>query len=278
MNNVIVRTLSGIIYIAAIVLAVLNPQPWFYVLTLVLTILGMTEFSRMSFNLDQAKRPLWGRVAAILGALCIWGTGPALAQDATMSILLALGAVMMFMFILCAAVLTPGAGIKGTALTVLSVLYIAVPLGMLNYILSFDNAASLRWVLFMFVLIWINDTGAFCVGSLWGKRRLCERLSPKKSWEGFFGGLGFCLLAGAGYAMWLDPRCPMIAVLVYSALVSVASTIGDLFESMLKRQAGVKDSGNIIPGHGGILDRIDSLLFVAPLTMVFLILMDLVVK
>ncbi len=127
-------------------------------------------------------------------------------------------------------------------------------------------------MLLIFIMIWLNDTGAFLVGSAIGRHRLFERLSPKKSWEGFFGGLLFCLIAGylapilsaddfAGYPM----RYVGLGV-----LVCVFSTWGDLFESMIKRAAGVKDSGNILPGHGGMLDRIDSILFVVPASLVYL--------
>jgi phosphatidate cytidylyltransferase len=130
---------------------------------------------------------------------------------------------------------------------------------------SHDNAAYILW---MFALIWINDTGAYCVGSTLGKHRLCERLSPKKSWEGFWGGMLFCIIASLIYAY--ISKTPMLANLILAVIVSAFATLGDLFESMLKRSAGVKDAGNIIPGHGGVLDRIDSLLFVAPAVAIFM--------
>jgi phosphatidate cytidylyltransferase len=128
-----------------------------------------------------------------------------------------------------------------------------------------DRAAAA--ILWMFALIWINDTGAYCVGSTMGKHRLCERLSPKKSWEGFFGGMAFCIIASGIYA--LIAHGDMLTSIAFGLLVCVFATWGDLFESMLKRSAGVKDAGNIIPGHGGVLDRIDSLLFVAPAAAIF---------
>ena len=132
-------------------------------------------------------------------------------------------------------------------------------------------------VLMMFVMIWLNDTGAYCVGSLFGRHRLCERLSPKKSWEGFWGGMAFCIIAGAvccfinnGWSM-ASEGCAISLVkwVGLGMLVSLMSTWGDLFESLIKRSLGVKDSGHLIPGHGGILDRIDSLLLVAPATFVY---------
>jgi phosphatidate cytidylyltransferase len=120
-------------------------------------------------------------------------------------------------------------------------------------------------------MIWLNDTGAYCVGSLLGKHRLCERLSPKKSWEGFFGGLVFCIAAGivASYILSDSIYSFMIITISLGVVVCVFATVGDLFESLIKRTLHVKDSGNLIPGHGGILDRIDSLLFVAPAVFFF---------
>ncbi len=129
-------------------------------------------------------------------------------------------------------------------------------------------------VILMFVMIWLNDTGAYLVGCRWGRTKLFERISPKKTWEGAAGGALFAMAAGVA-----APLLPgdlfhfgSVAGLLLGLAVCVAGTIGDLVESMIKRQEGVKDSGNLIPGHGGILDRIDSLLFAAPVTLIFIML------
>ncbi len=131
----------------------------------------------------------------------------------------------------------------------------------------------------MFILIWLSDTGAFCVGSLIGKHRLFERISPKKSWEGFFGGLIFCLIAGLvmfygfhSYFLIMN----LWQMLGFCAMVCVMGTWGDLVESLIKRSLGVKDSGHLLPGHGGILDRIDSLLVVVPGVTVYIFLICLI--
>jgi len=158
---------------------------------------------------------------------------------------------------------------KDMALSAMSIGYVSMPLAVaccMNYFIGYEC------VLLVFIMIWLNDTGAFIVGSTLGRHRLFERLSPKKSWEGFWGGFIFCLLTGY-LANMLLPGYYGGKAWIYIALgavVSIFSTFGDLFESMLKRAAGVKDSGNILPGHGGILDRIDSLLFVFPATAIFL--------
>ncbi|MDE6249133.1 MAG: phosphatidate cytidylyltransferase [Paramuribaculum sp.] len=148
-------------------------------------------------------------------------------------------------------------------------MYIAVPLTLLSMLYSLYGSPL---VLAMFIMIWLNDTGAFCVGSLIGRRRLFERISPKKSWEGFWGGMLFCVASAflikycfgdysTGMGIW--QLCGM------GVVVSVFSTWGDLVESLIKRTIGVKDSGTLLPGHGGILDRIDSLLITAPAVFIY---------
>lgn len=149
-------------------------------------------------------------------------------------------------------------------------MYIAVPLTLLSMLFSLYGAPL---VLAMFIMIWLNDTGAFCVGSLIGRHRLFERISPKKSWEGFWGGMLFCVASAflikycfgdysTGMGIW--------QLLGMGVIVSVFSTWGDLVESLIKRTIGVKDSGTLLPGHGGILDRIDSLLVTAPAVFIYL--------
>lgn len=116
----------------------------------------------------------------------------------------------------------------------------------------------------------MNDTGAFLVGCTIGKHRLFERISPKKSWEGFWGGMVFSILSGMVYYYFIEQSYNIIFYVMMGVIASIFATFGDLVESMFKRSIGIKDSSNLIPGHGGILDRIDSLLFVLPATALFL--------
>lgn len=150
--------------------------------------------------------------------------------------------------------------------------YIALPLGMLNSIVEFTSP---RTLLGIFCFIWINDTGAFLSGITLGKHKLFKRVSPKKSWEGFIGGIFFCVAAAyASHEITVLNnffQCPPLGLWVgLSIVVSLAATFGDFIESLLKRTLNVKDSGKLMPGHGGILDRIDSLLLVAPAALVYL--------
>ena len=166
--------------------------------------------------------------------------------------------------------------IKSLSLSLTGQIYVALPLGLLSYIaypplepqylLMPYNALM---VIAFFTFIWLNDTGAYVVGSLLGKHRLFERISPKKSWEGFIGGVIFTLAAG-----WVwSTQCSFLSLSQWiglSAVVAIFSTWGDLCESLLKRTLKVKDSGQILPGHGGLLDRLDSVLLATPAAVIYL--------
>lgn len=157
-------------------------------------------------------------------------------------------------------------------------LYIGLPFALLN-VLAFQRDAVTDTVSFnpilplsVFVFLWLSDSGAYCVGSLMGKHRLFERISPKKSWEGSIGG---ALIALAG-ALVLGHFFPLLSTLEWIGLaltVVVFGTWGDLTESLLKRQLQIKDSGNILPGHGGMLDRFDSALIAIPAAVAYLYLL-----
>jgi len=121
----------------------------------------------------------------------------------------------------------------------------------------------------VFVTIWVNDTGAYVFGVTLGKHRMFERVSPKKSWEGFIGGGLTALLSGYVFSL-IVPEISLIQWLIFSEIVVIFGTFGDLLESLMKRTIHVKDSGDVIPGHGGLLDRFDSMLLVAPAIFIYL--------
>ena len=165
--------------------------------------------------------------------------------------------------------------INDWAYTMLSQMYIALPFATIN-MLAFKSSADDGTVYFdrilplcIFVFLWLNDTGAYCFGSLFGKHRLFERVSPKKSWEGSIGGALVSLLAACAVAHF-DSTLSFPQWLGFALVVVVFGTWGDLVESLLKRQLGIKDSGNILPGHGGMLDRFDSSLLAIPAVTVYL--------
>jgi len=154
---------------------------------------------------------------------------------------------------------------------------IALPFAMMNTIIG----TSKYLLLALFVLIWVNDSGAYIIGSLMGKRKggnhkMFPRVSPNKSWEGLIGGVVFALLGGwvlyrVGWFDVLHGRHALWFAMVFALLISAFGTLGDLMESLLKRTIGVKDSGKLMPGHGGALDRFDSLMLATPVIYLLLI-------
>lgn len=120
------------------------------------------------------------------------------------------------------------------------------------------------WLLYVMILVWGADSGAYMFGKLFGKHKLAPKVSPGKTWQGFIGGLVTAAVISWGYGMWANLNVAPVILLICSVVAALASVLGDLTESMFKREAGIKDSGHLIPGHGGILDRIDSLTAAVP--------------
>ncbi len=157
----------------------------------------------------------------------------------------------------------------------LSVVYIALPFTLIALIPFINNEFKYvnTTILGVFVLVWINDSFAYLVGKNFGKHKLLERISPNKTIEGFLGGMLFTFIGGYIIAMYFT-KLSTVSWLVFAAIVSVFGVLGDLIESMFKRHAKVKDSSNFIPGHGGFLDRLDSVIFVAPFIFIYLMLVS----
>ena len=153
--------------------------------------------------------------------------------------------------------------------------YIILPFIFITKISFGINDYNPKIIIGLFILIWTNDTFAYIVGKSIGKTKLFEKISPKKTVEGFFGGIIFAVLAGyliSKYYIKANPEFSDRSILIWTSIaviVGIAGTIGDLIESKFKRIAGVKDSGTIMPGHGGVLDRLDSVIFVAPIIFLF---------
>ncbi|MFZ1703327.1 MAG: phosphatidate cytidylyltransferase [Saprospiraceae bacterium] len=147
--------------------------------------------------------------------------------------------------------------------------YIMVPILLTCYVLFYEMITSIN-LLFILLLIWMADSGAYFIGSLWGKHKLFEKISPKKTWEGFVGG-GFLTVGLAFLLNYLTENISLSQWLLLALVVWIFGTIGDLFESSIKRNFQVKDSGTFLPGHGGFLDRFDSFIFVLPFALYILI-------
>lgn len=275
MKNIVVRSISGFLYVALIVCALLSGPDWFMWLGVVFCVLAMYEYQSLIFAKDAKWRfvPAIIRIVDVVAAviLCIATFRPDEFLFSAVFILL----IYVIIRILLALYDKTTDAFASVGKSLLSVIYIGLPMSVALLMERMSEERCL--VLIMFVMIWLNDTGAYCVGRKYGMCSLCERLSPNKTYEGFVGGLFFCVIFGLFWSLFDVARPVGAAVelfdigqwLTFSVIVSVFAAFGDLFESLMKRSVGVKDSGKLIPGHGGILDRIDSLLLVAPAVFIY---------
>ena len=276
MKNLIKRILSGAIYIALIVTALLllDNSPVMYLLVFALLIvLGIGETITMAK--DDATQSWLVNVIDMLGGVGMFVAFYLHYEGETLqSRALWLLPVATYLLLRCIVQLYRPRqnALHSLERSFFALGYVALPVSMLNGIMSITAP---RLLLGVFMFIWLYDTGAYCVGMLLGRHRLFERISPKKSWEGVIGGIAFAIAGAYATYYWFDEffQVPDLTIwLGLSVVVAVFSTFGDLVESLIKRTVGVKDSGNIMPGHGGILDRIDSLLLVAPAVLIYLML------
>lgn len=287
MKNLITRTLAGTVYVAVILAAILIDSNGIYMLGLLFAVLAGIELQNLCCGKAQNVTEFLNKCMTVLGtAGCFaitvspfillngWGVSKSsytiiiTSALAAISIIGILAIAMRFLLTLYDK--RPGA-LQRFAYSAMGWIYIAVPLGCMA-VLGDTPGLGRQVPLMLFVMIWLNDTGAYCTGSLLGRHKMFPRVSPKKSWEGFAGGLLFCVAAAVGAWCFGIQGWNLWQWLVAGVVACAASTYGDLFESLLKRNAGIKDSGNLIPGHGGILDRIDSLLMVAPAFMLLVLL------
>lgn len=266
MKELLTRTLSGAVLVAVIVFCVLF-SPWtMAALALLVVVVGTYEMGRL-LCISSVRHVVLGELMVVGAffpfALCVLLDVPVMFAGV---LLLAIVPFVMAPFLW--ALFSRTYDFKTIAAFAYgSMAYLSMPCAVMMWIHWLYDP---KMVLLVFVLLWTNDTFAYLTGRLLGKHKLFERISPGKTIEGSIGGLVFTLagvIVFSHYADWLS-----LGEAIGLGLIAVVfGTLGDLCESMLKRQAGVKDSGNLIPGHGGILDRFDSVLFAIPFVYVFLL-------
>lgn len=279
MSNLIQRTLSGAVYVAMIVLTLIYCPGVFCLLMCGITMLAVREMHRLLGS--DRWLTAWSMIAGAALYIASWltsyppylpGLFDGLSKGAIAHGLNAIAGLLVI-FTLVAELFRKQANPIGNWGNVLvSLFMVAWPLSLMPRMIARAEGGSL-FLLMLFVIIWINDTGAYCTGSLLGKHKMFPRVSPGKSWEGLAGGALFAIAGLFGFTALTDVMADAgVCLKIVLALVIVASaTLGDLTESLLKRTLGVKDSGNFMPGHGGVLDRFDSVLLATPV--IYLLLM-----
>ncbi|AVM56430.1 phosphatidate cytidylyltransferase [Bacteroides heparinolyticus] len=272
-NNFIQRAVTGVLFVTVLVGCILYSPFSFGILFTIISALSVHEFARL---INQNGEISLNKTITSLGGAYLFLALMSFCTQQSVGARVFLPYLALLLYLMITELYLKKKNPTGNwAYSMLSQLYVALPFALLN-VLAFQNSPETGSVTYnpvlplsIFVFIWLSDTGAYCVGSLIGKHRLFERISPKKSWEGSIGGGAFSIASSLAFAHFF----PFMSWWQWAGLATIVvifGTWGDLTESLMKRQLGIKDSGNILPGHGGMLDRFDSALMAIPAAVVYL--------
>ena len=276
MKNLIARTITGVLFVAIVVVSFLDPVAM-TILFSIATGLTVWEFTGL---VNQREGVTVNRFICTVAGTYFYYAMSGFCSDMTPATVFVPYLVTIVYLLVAYLSATHEDPITNWAYTMMSQLYIALPFSLLNVLAFRITAEGTTFTsvlpLSIFVFLWINDTGAYCCGSLLGKHKLFPRISPGKSWEGSVGGGIFVI--GAAAIIWHlteqnginDLQLSLYEWIGLGIAVAVFGTWGDLVESLFKRTLGIKDSGNILPGHGGMLDRFDSSLLAIPAAVIYL--------
>ncbi len=269
MSNLVTRTITGVFFVLLIVLAILAGQIYFSILLLFFNIIGLWEF----YSLIEKKDVAVSKLAGIITGTFLFVSNALIALNYASREVLYFNFLFIFLIFLYELYRKNPNPFNNIAFTFFGILYVAVPFSLLNYFANpefLPNTYIYELLLGFFILVWVNETLAYVVGISFGRHKLFERVSPKKTWEGAIGGGLFCIGAGLLLSYFFS-KISITDWFIISCIVVVFSTYGDLFESMLKRSTNTKDSGRILPGHGGVLDRFDGVFMAAPFVFIYLL-------
>lgn len=273
-SNFIQRAITGVIFVGVLIGCILGGPISFSLLFALITALTIHEFGTIVSK--QPDVEINKPICMLAGVFLFFGFAYLGVMPGQSEVLIPYLFLLIYLLV-SELYLKKKNPLNNWAYTMMSQVYIALSFSMLN-VLAYHSVGGTSpyqiqynpiLPLSIFIFTWINDTGAYCTGMLFGKHRLFERISPKKSWEGSIGGGVFSIIA----AILMAHFFPFMSIGVWIGLaltVVVFGTWGDLTESLLKRTLGIKDSGNILPGHGGMLDRFDSTLMAVPAAVVYL--------
>lgn len=277
-SNFIIRALTGTIFVLVLIAGILFGPISFSVLFALISALTVYEFGVIMRNSKTADINI--KMSVLSAVFLFFGFSYLGISSNSYNILIPY--IFLIMYILISELyLKKENPINNIAYALMSQLYIALPFALLN-ILAFQSYESDNGNVYnpilplsIFIFTWINDTGAYCTGVLFGKHRLFERISPKKSWEGSFGGCILSIIAAIVIAQYYT-ILSLYEWIGLSITIVIFGTWGDLVESLIKRTIGIKDSGNILPGHGGLLDRFDSTLLAVPAAVIYLYILSII--
>ncbi|MBE0639266.1 MAG: phosphatidate cytidylyltransferase [Bacteroidales bacterium] len=269
MNNLVLRTVTGAIYVVAVIGSIFLGSTVFLLLFFFINALVLREFLLI---LEKGlKIPLNSTHGIICGSILYLLISLSAMQLIDRQFLLLAAALPAILLIIALFGKTTQPLVK-IAIILLAVAYISIPFSLLNLLFANQSIISdgFPWILTgLFIVIWVNDSFSYLTGTFIGKHKLFERISPKKTWEGTMGGFVFSIVSGIIFFYFIG-LLELWQWIVMSGLIALFGDFGDLTESMIKRSFNIKDSGSALPGHGGLLDRFDSLLFATPIVVIFL--------
>ncbi|NER18397.1 phosphatidate cytidylyltransferase [Spongiivirga citrea] len=260
MKELAIRAVSGLLYITLIIGAVLLSSNAFYIVFFLFGIICLVEFNKLVNNTYSVTYFIFAALFFVFAFDKTEGFSP---------YFLLVPTILANLFLIIDLFRAQQQKLSAIKNYLISTTYIIGGFIFVCLLPSYENSFHPMIVFGVFPLIWINDSFAYLVGKNFGKRKLFERISPKKTVEGFLGGLIFSCIASYFIANFTETLTVNLW-LVIAVIMSVFGTVGDLIQSKFKRQANVKDSGNIMPGHGGVYDRLDSVIFAAPFIYLFL--------
>lgn len=265
-NNLTQRLITGILGSAAVITGVCFSEWTYFTLFFVLCGLAMHEFYKLVGLDGMVPQKTLGIAIGLLIFALTFFVEQETADPKYFFLVFPLASVVFMIKLYKKFERKPFTNI---AFTFLGIFYIAMPLSLLNIAAYDDGKYNFEIILGSLLILWASDTGAYFAGTRFGKRKLFERISPKKSWEGFFGGAALALLITFIFTQYFH-SLDNYQWYIIAILIIVGGTFGDLIESLLKRSIEIKDSGDVLPGHGGFLDRFDGLLISAPFIVAYL--------
>jgi phosphatidate cytidylyltransferase len=275
LSNTAVRVIVGIVGIPLIIFLALSGNSVFLVFCVIVSFLCMNEF----YNLFEKPKTKPGWLTGWIGGISFHKTVFLLISTLIVICFnnewfnyVVILYFVMFIYLIIDEVFKKEKHFEAIGTWLLSIVYISTPFGLLSLMDStkFVGAPAANYAIIIMAMVWVSDTAAYFGGRTFGKHKLAERISPKKTWEGSIFGFAFTIITGIVIKNFLYPEFSYTHILAISVITGIFSQIGDLFESNLKRSVQVKDSSQLIPGHGGFLDRFDSLLFAVPAVYIYL--------
>jgi phosphatidate cytidylyltransferase len=267
LSNLVIRSIAGILFSIVVIGSALLGQEAVACLFLFFSIVGLHEFYTITKSKgDHNPRYNWG----IFIGMVVYGMTYGVSQN-----LLPIHSLWIIGFITTIFMtkelyrLDPAA-FSNLAITLFGIGYISIPFAGVNVLAMYSGSFSYVLPVGFFLILWANDTGAYLIGRWLGKNKLYPEVSPNKTWEGLAGGVCMAMASGMGLYFLFEGTLALRDWIVIGVIISIFGNLGDLLESHLKRTFGVKDSGHLIPGHGGVLDRFDGLLLSMPVVLAYL--------